>query len=170
MDRRARAYLAVSGFLHAVLGRSRLELAAALLAAPLTAVFLVWSGWVLSAKRIQRQTLLPFGVLGAVLLAVYSIGAAVYVPHLFSTYSTRYGVIGAVFAMISVLFCVMVVIVGSAAAGREIDDELARIRRGETPADNEIQRQWAEVTAQARSRWDTLRERIDEYRRKRRSK
>ena len=103
------------------------------------------------------------------LLTVYSVGAAVYVPHLFSTYSTRYGVIGAVFAMISALFCVMVVMVGSAAAGREIDDELARIRRGEKPADNEIERQWAEVTAQARSRWDTLRERIDEYRRKRRS-
>ena len=36
---------------------------------------------------------------------VYSVGAAVYVPHLFSTYATRYGVIGAVFAMISALFC-----------------------------------------------------------------
>jgi len=163
-------YLTTTGLLHGILGRSRLELSAALLSAPLSALFLVWSGWVLSAKRISRRTLLPFGLLGAVLLTVYSIGAAVYVPHLFSTYSTRYGVIGAVFAMISALFCVMVVVVGSAAAGREIDDELARIRRGERPADNEIQRQWAEVTTQARSRWDTLRERIDEYRRKRRSK
>ena len=100
---------------------------------------------------------------------MYSVGASVYVPHLFNTYSTRYGVIGAVFAMISALFCVMVVVVGSAAAGREIDDELDRIRRGEQPADDEIRRQWDEITAQARSRWDTLRERIDEYRRKRRS-
>ena len=105
---------------------------AALLGVPLTAVFLVWSGWVLSAKRIARRDLIPFGVLGAVLLAVYSVGATVYVPHLFSTYATRYGVIGAVFAMISALFCVMVVIVGSAAAGREVHDELDRIRRGET--------------------------------------
>src|SRR3954454_10637206 len=113
-------YLAVSGFIHAALGRSRLELGAALLAAPLTAVFLIWSAHVLSAKRIERTDLLPFGILGAGLLAVYSVGAAVYVPHLFSTYSTRYGVIGAVFAMISALFCVMVVLVGSAAAGREI--------------------------------------------------
>ena len=79
------------------------------------------------------------------LLAVYSVGATVYVPHLFSSYATRYGVIGAVFAMISALFCVMVVIVGSAAAGREIDDELGRIRRGERPADDEVQRQWDEV-------------------------
>ena len=74
-------YLALSGVLHAALGRSRLELAAALLAVPLSAVFLVWSGWVLSAKRIARQDLLPFAVLGSALLALYSVGAAVYVPH-----------------------------------------------------------------------------------------
>jgi len=161
-------YLAVSGILHAVLGRSRLELSAALLGTPLTAAFLVWSGRVLSAKRIERQDLLPFGILGAVLLGLYSVGATVYVPHLFSSYATRYGVIGAVFAMISTFFCVMVVLVGSAAAGREIDDELGRIRRGERPADDEVQRQWDKVTAEARSRWQTLREQIQERRGKRR--
>jgi len=91
-----------------------------------------------------------------VLLAAYSVGATVYVPHLFNTYATRYGVIGAVFAMISALFVVMVIIVGAAAAGREVRDELARIARGETPAEDEVQRQWDEVTAQARSRWETL--------------
>ena len=90
-------------------------------------------------------------------LAVYSVGATVYVPHLFSSYATRYGVIGAVFAMISALFCVMAVLVGSAAAGREIDDELGRIRRGERPAEDEVQHQWDQVTAEARSRWQTLR-------------
>ena len=160
-------YLALSGILHAVLGRTRLELSAALLATPLTAAFLVWSGRVLSARRIERQDLFPFGIFGAVLLALYSVGATVYVPHLFSSYSTRYGVIGAVFAMISALFAVMVVLVGSAAAGREIDEELGRIRRGEKPADDEVQHQWDEVTAQARSRWDTLREQSQERRRKR---
>jgi uncharacterized BrkB/YihY/UPF0761 family membrane protein len=160
-------YLGLSGILHATLGRSRLELSAALLGTPLTAAFLVWSGRVLSAKRIERQDLLPFGILGAVLLAVYSVGATVYVPHLFSSYATRYGVIGAVFAMISAFFCIMVVVVGSAAAGREVDDELGRIRRGERPADDEVQRQWDKVTAQAGSRWQTLREQIHERRRKR---
>ena len=157
-------YLGLSGLIHAALGRSRLELGAALLAAPLTVVFLVWSGRVLSAKRLARQDLIPFAVLGAVLLAAYSVGATVYVPHLFNTYATRYGVIGAVFAMISALFCVMVVLVGSAAAGREVHDELGRIRRGERPADDEVQRQWDEVTAQARSRWETLRTQLDERR------
>jgi uncharacterized BrkB/YihY/UPF0761 family membrane protein len=160
-------YLALSGILHTALGRSRLELSAALLGTPLTAAFLVWGGGVLSAHRVERRDLLPFGILGAVLLALYSVGATVYVPHLFSSYATRYGVIGAVFAMISTLFAVMVVVVGSAAAGREIDDELDRIRRGERPADDEVQHQWAQVTAEARSHWQTLREQIHDRRRKR---
>jgi uncharacterized BrkB/YihY/UPF0761 family membrane protein len=160
-------YLALSGILHAALGRSRLELSAALLCMPLTAAFLVWGGRVLSAKRIERHTLVPFGIVGAVVLALCSVGATVYVPHLFSSYATRYGVIGAVFAMISALFIVMAVLVGSAAAGREIDDELGRIRRGERPADDEVQRQWDAVTAEARSRWQTLREQTQERRRKR---
>src|SRR3954468_7437966 len=106
-------YLGLSGIIHGSLGRSRLELTAALLSAPLSVAFLVWSGSVLSAKRIARKALIPFGTVGGVLLAVYSVAAAVYVPHLFNTYSTRYGVIGAVFAMISALFAVMVIIVGS---------------------------------------------------------
>ncbi len=160
-------YVALSGILHAALEHTRLELGAALLGTPLTAAFLVWSGRVLSAKRIESRKLLPFGLLGAVLIALYSVGATVYVPHLFSSYASRYGVIGAVFAMISALFCVMVVTVVSAAAGREIDDELGRIRRGERPADDEVQHQWDEVTAEARSRWQTLREQIEERRRKR---
>jgi uncharacterized BrkB/YihY/UPF0761 family membrane protein len=160
-------YLTVSGFLHGALGRSRLELTATVLDVPLSAVFLGWSGWVLSAKRIGRDALIPFAVVGSVVLAIYSVGALVYVPHLFSTYATRYGVIGAVFAMISALFCVMVAVVGSAAAGREIHDELDRIRRGERPAADEVRRQWDEITTEARSRWDTLRQQIQERRRRR---
>jgi membrane protein len=159
-------YAALSGVLQAALGHSRLDLTATLLATPLSVVFLVWSARVLSAKRIARQDLLPFGIVGSALIAVYSIGAAVYVPHLFSTYATRYGVIGAVFAMISALFCAMVVVVASAAAGREVRDELDRIQRGERPAEDEVQRQWDQVTAQARSRWETLRTQIQDRRRK----
>ena len=162
-------YLAVSSVIHGVLGRGRLELSAALLSVPLAVVFLVWSGRVLSARRLERRDLMPFGILGAGLLAAYSVGATVYVPHLFNSYATRYGVIGAVFAMISALFCVMVVLVASAAAGREVRDELDRIARGEMPAENEVRRQWDDVTAQARSRWDTLRTQLQERRRRRRA-
>ena len=162
------AYLAFSGVLHAAFGRSRLELSRGAAQHPAVGGVPGLERSVLSAKRIARRDLVPFAVVGAVLLAVYSVGAAVYVPHLFSTYATRYGVIGAVFAMISALFCVMVVVVGSTAAGREVHDELERIRRGERPAEDEVKRQWDEVTAQARSRWDTLRAQIQERRRRRR--
>ena len=82
-------------------------------------------------------------------------------PHLFSSYATRYGVIGAVFAMISALFCVMVVVVGSAALGREVGDELGRIRRGERPPDDEVRSEWDKVVGELRSRWGAARERID---------
>ena len=160
-------YLGLTGLVHGALGHTQLELSAAVLAMPLSAVFLVWSGRVLSARRIARRDLVPFAVLAAVLLAVYSVGATVYVPHLFSTYSTRYGVIGAVLAMISALFCAMVVLVGSAVAGREVRDELDRIGRGEMPAENEVRRQWDEVTAQARSRWDMVGAQIHDRRRRR---
>ena len=100
-------------------------------------------------------------------LAVYSVGTVVYLPHLFSTYATRYGVIGAVLAMISALFCIMFVIVGSAAVGREVGDEFDCIRRGEMPAEDEVRRQWDELTARARSRWKALRGRAQERRRSR---
>ena len=151
------AYVGLTGLIHGVAGRSDLELTATLLTAPLSAAFLYWSGQVLSAGRIPKAQLVPFALIGTALLAAWSVGALVYVPHLFSSYATRYGVIGAVFAMISSLFCTMVVVVGAAAAGREVADELDRIRRGERPADDDVRRQWDEVTAEARLRWDTLR-------------
>src|SRR3954452_58394 len=45
-------YVGLSGVVHAVLGRSSLELTAALIDVPLSVVFLMWTGRVLSAKRI----------------------------------------------------------------------------------------------------------------------
>jgi membrane protein len=157
----------LAGALRGVLGRSDLELTASVVTVPLSVAFLVWSGSILSAHRIARRDLVPFAIVAAVLLAIYSVGARVYVPHLFSTYATRYGVIGAVFAMISTLFCIMVVLVAAAAAGREVQDELDRIRRGEQPREDEVRRQWDAVTSEARSRWDTARDRWHEHRRKR---
>jgi uncharacterized BrkB/YihY/UPF0761 family membrane protein len=152
-------YTGLSGFLRSFLPEGELELTATVVIAPLTVVFLIWSGAILSAKRIAVRDLLPFAIVGAVAIAIYSVGAQVYLPHLFSTYATRYGVIGAVFAMISALFCIMVIIVASASLGREVSDELDRIRRGERPADDEIRHQWDELTADARLRWKLLRER-----------
>jgi len=152
-------FMTAGGLIRAAMGRSTLEIAAAVVTLPLSAVFLIWSGWLLSAKRIARRDLVPFAVVGAIATALYSVGANVYLPHMFSSYATRYGVIGAVFALISALFCIMVIIVASAAAGREVQDELDRIRRGERPRDDEVRRQWDEITADLRSRWQVLRTR-----------
>jgi membrane protein len=152
------AYLAATGWIHAVLGTGELELLAALVALPLVFAFLWWSGRVLSAGRLAWRDLLPFAVVAAALTTAYGVAATVYVPHLFSVYATRYGVIGAVFAMISSLFCAMLVIVASAAVGREVADELRRIGHGERPADDEVRREWEAVIAEARSKWDVARE------------
>ncbi|MFG2948234.1 YhjD/YihY/BrkB family envelope integrity protein [Streptomyces adustus] len=160
------AYMALTGWLHAVIGGGPLELAAAVSEVPLTAAFLLWSGRLLSAKRIGWADLLPFGITAAVLTAVYSVGAAVYLPRLFNSYASRYGAIGAVFAMISALFAAMLVIVGSAAVGREVRDELVRIKHGHRPSDNEVRRQWDLVVEQARSRWHTAREQVSRRRSK----
>ena len=67
--------------------------------------------------------------------------------------------------MISSLFCMMVVVVASAAVGREVSEELRRIREGERPPDDEIRQEWDAVLAEARSRWDAFREQIERRRR-----
>ena len=161
-------YVALSGILHAALGRSRLELTATLLDMPLSVVFLVWSGWVLSAKRIARRALVPFALLGSACFAVYSIGAVgvrpapvQHVRH--PLRRDRRGLRDDLGALLRHGRSSS----ASAAAGREVHDELDRIRRGERPADDEVRRQWDEVTAEARSRWETLRLQIQERRRRR---
>ncbi|WP_432187957.1 hypothetical protein [Streptomyces sp. Tue6028] len=159
-------YAVLTGWLTAVLYRGGLGLVTAVCHAPLTAVFLVWSGWSLSAKRIAWRDLIPFGVTAAVLTAAYSVAATLYLPHLFNSYATRYGVVGAVFAMISSLFSVMLVVVASSALGREVRDELVRIRDGHRPSDHEVRRQWDSVVEQARSRWRSARKQVSHRRAK----
>jgi membrane protein len=68
--------------------------------------------------------------------------------------------------MISALFCVMVVVVASAALGREVYDELGRVRRGERPPDDEVRQEWDSVVAEARTRWETARRQLGERRRR----
>ncbi|MCZ0990439.1 YhjD/YihY/BrkB family envelope integrity protein [Streptomyces diastatochromogenes] len=153
-------YAVITGWLSAVVDGHGLGLTTALCEAPVTAVFLVWSGWILSAKRITWSDLIPFGVTAAVLTVAYSVGTAFYLPHLFNSYAARYGVVGAVFAMLSALFAAMLMLVASAALGREVCDELIRIRQGHRPSDHEVRRQWDSVVEQTRSRWRTAREQV----------
>ena len=161
------AYLVINGVVHRTVGHSRVQIGANLLLIPLNALFVAWSGRVLSAKRLAWRALVPFAIVASLALSVYFAGAAVYVPHLFSSYGTRYGVIGAVFAMISALFGFMLFVVASAAIGREVFDELGRIRAGERPVDDEVHREWEAFIREARSRWHTHRDQIDRIRRKR---
>ncbi|MDF6042262.1 YihY/virulence factor BrkB family protein [Streptomyces sp. JH14] len=157
-------YVVVNALLSAPLSGGALGLAASVCRVLLTTAFLVWSGRILSAKRISWPDLLPFGVTGAVLTTVYSVGATIYMPHLFNSSAARYGVVGAVFALISALFAAMLVLVASAALGREVRDELIRIRQGHRPSDHEVRRQWDSVVEQTRSRWRTAREQVSHRR------
>lgn len=61
-----------------------------------------------------------------------------YAPHPFSSYPSRYAVVGADLAMISTLFGLMLALVASAVLGREVFEMLDRIRRGERPRDDEV--------------------------------
>ncbi len=157
-------YVVVTTLLSALHGGGALGLAAVVCGVLVTAAFLVWSGRILSAKRIRWRDLLPFGVTGAVLTAAYSVGATIYMPHLFNSSAARYGVVGAVFAMLSALFAAMLALVASAALGREVQDELSRIRQGHRPSDHEVRRQWDSVVEQTRSRWRTAREQVSHRR------
>ncbi|OQR62034.1 hypothetical protein B6E66_21455 [Streptomyces maremycinicus] len=156
-------YAACTAALTALLGEGELGLVASVCEVPVTAAFLVWSGWLLSARRIEWPDLVPFGITAAVLSAAYSVGAAVYLPRLFNSYAARYGVVGAVFAMISALFAVMLVLVGSSALGREVRDELVRIRQGHRPSDHEVRQQWDTLVERTRSHWRTARGQISRH-------
>src|SRR3984885_8428282 len=161
------AYLVISGVAHREVGTSRVQVGANLLLTPLTAIFLAWSGMVLSARRIAAKAVAPFAIVASLALAVYFAGAAVYVPHLFSSYASRYGAIGAVFAMISALFGFMVALVASAAIGRGVFDELNRIRAGERPPDAEGRGEWDTFMREARTHWQTVGHHVDRIRRRR---
>jgi uncharacterized BrkB/YihY/UPF0761 family membrane protein len=157
-------YFGLSWWVHSSLDHGRVQIVANAAMVPPSVVFFVWSGRILSARRLGWKQLLPFGILVSVLVAICLVCAAVYLPRLFSSYATRYGVIGAVLAMISALFILMVVIVTSAAVGREVSDELDRIKRGERPPDDEIRQEWNALIAEARLRTQTLRDRVHRWR------
>jgi membrane protein len=160
----ATGYALVSILLQALPADSRVHLTAVACELPVTALFLVWSGVLLTARRIGWRDLVPFGVTGALATAAYSVGATIYLPILFNSSAKRYGVVGAVFAMVSALFAVMLLVVGAAVLGREVRDELTRIARGERTPDDEVRRQWNSLIEQTRSRWRTVRRQVAHHR------
>ena len=87
------AYIALSWGIHRLIDRGAVQIVSNALLVPASAVFLLWTGWVLSARRVERRSLAPFAIVGAIVLAVYLTGAAAYAPHLFSSYASRYGAV-----------------------------------------------------------------------------
>jgi len=145
-------FLTVSGAAAGASDHGPTEVLLAILGAPFLALFLMWSGRVLSANRLTWTELLPFGLIGGSLLSIYQLAASIYAPHAFNTYAARYGVIGIVLAMVSSLFGFMVVLVGSATLGREVRQELDNILDGIRPSDDEVRKQWDIVMADVHQR------------------
>ena len=119
-----------------------------------------------SKRRITRHEVLPAAILVAVVAALLAIAGDIYVPRLFNSYAGRYGAVGAVFALISWLFVLMVGLVAAVAVGREVSEELDSIRRGEKPSNEQIQAEWAQVRSQAHE----ARQRVADWRAARKEK
>jgi len=132
--------------------------------------FIVRTGRLLSARRVSSADLVPFAILVAAGLAVYGVVSDAWIPRLFNTYAARYGVIGATFAIISALFGAMFVVVVMTAIGREITEELERLRRGERPPPDAVRREWDALIADARARRDEARERYEGWKAERRAR
>ena len=159
-------YFAVETGLHALLPRGVAGLLASVVAITPLAAFLVWTGWVLTARRLTWQHFVPGALTGTAGSALFAIGSAIYVPHLFNSYATRFGAIGVSFALVSWLFGLMVLQVAATCIGREVWDELRAIERGEEPSNEQIEKEWDEVRAQVRMARAEARRRYAEVRRR----
>ena len=120
----------------------------------LAVAFLVWTGRLLSANRVSDRDLLPMAILVSLGLVAYGVVSDVWVPRMFDSYASRYGVIGATFAIISALFGAMFIVVVMTAVGREVADEWERVRRGERPPEDAVQREWEALMNDLRARRD----------------
>jgi hypothetical protein len=68
--------------------------------------------------------------------------------------------------MITTLFGLMVVLVAGATLGREVAEELDRIRRGERPPEDEVRQEWDALVRELRLRGETVRRHLHRARRK----
>jgi membrane protein len=164
------AYGVLTGLIGSESGTGLVHVLALIVSAVLGVGFILWTGRLLSARRVTSADLLPFAILVAGGLAVYAVVSDVWIPRLFNTYAARYGVIGATFAIISALFGATFVIVVMTAIGREITEELARLRRGERPPPDAVRREWDALIADVRARRDDARERYEAWKAERRER
>jgi uncharacterized BrkB/YihY/UPF0761 family membrane protein len=159
-------YVVVTGAVRATYNDGVLEVLTGAVLAVLSVGFVLWSGVTLSNRRITKRELLPAAILVAAVAFVLGIAGDIYVPRLFNSYAARYGAVGAVFALISWLFVLMVGLVSAVAIGREVSEELDAIRRGEKPSNEQIQAEWAQVRTQAHE----ARQRVSDWRAARKQK
>lgn len=159
-------YVAITGVVRANFNAGVAEILTGAALGGLSVVFIIWSGVLLSNRRITRHELLPAAILVAAVAAVLAFAGDIYVPRLFNSYAGRYGAVGAVFALISWLFVLMVGLVAAVAVGREVSVELDAIRRGEKPSNEQIQAEWAQVRRQAHE----ARQRVSDWRAERKAK
>jgi membrane protein len=159
-------YVVVTGVVRANYNAGVAEILTGVALAGLSVGFVIWSGVTLSNQRITKRELLPAAILVAAVALVLGIAGDIWVPRLFNSYASRYGAVGAVFALISWLFVLMVGLVTAVAIGREVSDELAAIRRGEKPSNEQIQAEWAQVRTQAHE----ARQRVSDWRAARKQK
>jgi uncharacterized BrkB/YihY/UPF0761 family membrane protein len=149
------AYSTLTGFVRSAYDSGVLEIVTVAVLVVAAMAFVVFTGVTLTNRRVTRQQLMPAAVLVVALGTLFAIGGDIYVPRLFNSYADRYGAVGAVFAMISWLFVLMVALVAAIAVGREVWAELEAIRRGDRPSHAQVEAEWASV----RSRIDELRSR-----------
>ena len=159
-------YTVVTGLVRANYNAGVAEVLTVAVLAGLSVGFVLWSGVVLSNRRVTARELLPAALLVAAVGFLLSIGGDIWVPRLFNSYASRYGAVGAVFALISWLFVLMVGLVASVAVGREVSIELEAIKRGEKPSNEQIQAEWAQVRSQAHE----ARQRVSDWRAARKQK
>jgi uncharacterized BrkB/YihY/UPF0761 family membrane protein len=168
-------YSTVTGFVRSAYDNGVMELVTIALLLVAGLAFVVFTGVSLTNRRVTRQQLMPIAVLVVALGAIFAIGGDIYVPRLFNSYADRYGAVGAVFAMISWLFVLMIALVAAVAVGREVWAELQAIRRGDRPSNEQIEAEWAQVRAQmdegrtqVAERTRAARERVASWRARRR--
>jgi membrane protein len=140
-------YTAVAGVFRTELDDGLVEVVSAGFLLALGLAFVLWSGVLLTDGRVSRRELLPAAILIVALGGILGIAGDIYVPRLFNSYASRYGAVGAVFALISWLFVLMVALVSATAVGREVSSELDSIRRGERPSRAQIDEEWGRVRA-----------------------
>ncbi|HEX8857153.1 MAG TPA: YhjD/YihY/BrkB family envelope integrity protein [Thermoleophilaceae bacterium] len=92
-------------------------------------VFFTWTPYVLTGYRVPWRRLVPIGFATTTGLAFFVLASGVYMPHLISRQSHRYGLIGVAFALLSWVLVGAFVIVAAAVIGSEVSETPRRMYR-----------------------------------------